>query len=125
MPHDVDMLIAADPYLRNIDTDLIEHAMSSGEFETFYLRVVYIDSNIEYVAILQFYFILHVTGADIEIWGTSLAKLLDFQRDENQVKKDFRNLVIFKTSFDKSNGCREASDLFIEAYNYFGQTPVH
>ena len=55
---------------------------------------LFIDSNIEYVAILQFYFILHVTGADIEIWGTSLAKLLDFQRDENQVKKDFRNLVV-------------------------------
>ena len=33
VPHDVDMLIAADPYLRNIDTDLIEHIMSSGEFK--------------------------------------------------------------------------------------------
>ena len=56
-------------HLRNHDLQL---------FETFYLRVVHIDPNIEYVAILQFYFILHVTGADIESLSTSLAKLRDY-----------------------------------------------
>ena len=49
----------------------------------------------------------------------------DFENDETQVKKDFRNLVSFKTTFVKGNDCREASDLFIEAYNFYKQTSIH
>ena len=67
----------------------------------------------EYMEIFQSYCILNVSGAEIETWGTSPAKLKDFENDESQVKKDFRNLVSFKTTFVKGNDCREASDLLL------------
>ena len=125
MPSQLDTLVASDPYLKHIDSDLLKHIMNSSKFESFSLQLREIDQSITYVDSLHYYCVLYASDVATGAVGTPLSKLLEFEQNENQIKKDFRGIITFKTSFTKENACSETADLYIEAFNYFKQTPVH
>ena len=78
-----------------------------------------------FVDTLQFYCVLSASDVGIGAVGTPLAKLREFINDENQIKKDAKNNLSLKTILDKQNACSEASDLYIEVFNFVKQTPIH
>ena len=108
-----------------MDPPHVKHIIYSDKFESSYFWIGHIDRNIIYVDILQYYCLLSAAGVGIRDWGTPTMKLQEFTTDESHVKKGFRHILSFKTNFEKGDDCSEALDIFIEAYNFFKQTPVH